>query len=311
MQRNEFDARGRNWSGSFFPLLTAAATFLILAILAVIVANVVYNGWHRLSWSFLTHGIENGMEGPSTGIFPMIFGTVALVLLMTIFVMPIGVVTAVYLTEFTKKHSMSSRVIHSAVNNLAGVPSIVFGLFGLGFFIHFVGGGIDQLFYGGQLRFGKGNLLWAAATMSVLTLPVVIVATEEALRAVPRSFRDGSMALGATKLETIRKIVLPQAAPGIITGAILALSRATGEVAPIMLTGAAFYMAGLPTRLDDQFMSVGYHIYILSTQSPDVERTKPLLYASVLVLLVLTFLLNLAAIFLRAHLRKKYRAAAV
>lgn len=289
-------------------MLTGLATIFILAILIVIVGNVSYHGWGRLNWTFLTHGVQNGMEGPDTGIFPMIFGTVALVFLMTIIVMPVGVITAIYLTEYTKRTSRMSRVIRLAVNNLAGVPSIVFGLFGLGFFIHFVGGGIDDFFYEGKLHFGKGNLLWAAATMSVLTLPVVIVATEEALRAVPKSFREGSMALGATKLETIWKIVLPQSASGIVTGGILALSRAAGEVAPIMITGAAFYMPSLPTHVNDQFMALGYHIYVLSTQSPDVERTKPLLYASVLALLILTFLLNSVAVGLRYHLRKKYRS---
>jgi phosphate transport system permease protein len=303
----ELNTSNKNWSAPLFMSLTGAATLLILAILIVIVGNIVIHGWERLSWNFLTHGVENGMEGADTGIFPMIFGTVALVFIMTLIVMPVGVITAIYLTEFTKRTSRMSRLIRIAVNNLAGVPSIVFGLFGLGFFIHFVGGGIDHVFYDGQVRFGKGNLLWAAATMSVLTLPVVIVATEEALRAVPKSFREGSMALGATKLETIWKIVLPQAASGIVTGGILALSRAAGEVAPIMITGAAFYMASLPTKLNDQFMALGYHIYVLSTQSPDVERTKPLLYASVLVLLLLTFLLNSVAVALRYHLRKKYR----
>jgi len=299
---------GKNWWAASSMALTGAATVLILTILAVIVGNVVMHGWDRLNWTFLTHGVQEGMEGPETGIFPMIFGTAALVFLMTLLVMPVGVITAIYLTEYTNRTSRMSRLIRLAVNNLAGVPSIVFGLFGLGFFIHFVGGGIDRLFCGGELKFGKGNLLWAAATMSVLTLPVVIVATEEALRAVPRSFREGSMALGATKLETIRKIVLPQAASGIVTGGILALSRAAGEVAPIMITGAAFYMVSLPTHLNDQFMALGYHIYVLSTQSPDVERTKPLLYASVLVLLILTFLLNSVAVGLRYHLRKKYRS---
>jgi phosphate transport system permease protein len=241
------------------------------------------------------------------GIFPMIFGTVALVVLMTIGVVPVGVITAIYLTEYARDGSSITRVIRGAINNLAGVPSIVFGLFGLGFFIQFVGGGIDKLLYGGQLHYGKPAVLWAAATMAVLTLPVVIVASEEALRAVPKGLREASLAVGATKLETIWRIVLPQAAPGVLTGAILAVSRGAGEVAPIMFTGAAYYLAHLPKGPTDQFMHLGYHIFVLSTQSPDIERTKPILFGTVLVLLALTFLLNLAAVLVRARMRSRMR----
>jgi phosphate transport system permease protein len=228
---------------------------------------------------------------------------------MTLCVVPVGVVTAVYLTEYARANSFLTRIIRGAINNLAGVPSIVFGLFGLGFFVQFVGGGIDTVFYGGELHYGKPALVWAAATMAVLTLPVVIVATEEALRAVPFGLREGSLALGATKLTTIRKIVLPQALPGILTGAILAVGRGAGEVAPIMFTGAAYFLAYLPKGPTDQFMHLGYHVFVLSTQSPDVERTKPILFGTVLVLLVLTFILNLAAVLVRAGIRARLRQA--
>jgi phosphate transport system permease protein len=243
------------------------------------------------------------------GILPMIFGTAARVVLMTIFVLPVGVITAIYLTEYARIHSPFTRVIRGAVNNLAGVPSIVFGLFGAGFFVRFIGQGIDGAFYRGSsgVVWGQPALLWAAATLAVMTLPVVIVATEESMRAIPQGLREASLALGASKLETILKIVLPQSIPGIMTGAILAISRAAGEVAPILFTGAAYYMADLPKSLHDQFMDLGYHVFILSTQSPDVEKTKPLLYATVLVLLVLTFALNIVAIFVRANMRKKAR----
>jgi phosphate transport system permease protein len=226
-----------------------------------------------------------------------------------LFVLPAGVLTAIYLTEYARMNSPFTRLIRGAVNNLAGVPSIVFGLFGAGFFVRFIGRGLDQTFHpaGGGVVWGQPALLWASATLAVMTLPVVIVATEESLRAIPQGLREASLALGASKLETIFKIVVPQAIPGIMTGAILAISRAAGEVAPILFTGAAYYMADLPKSLHDQFMDLGYHVFILSTQSPDIDKTRPLLYATVLVLLVLTFALNIVAIFVRANMRKKLR----
>jgi phosphate transport system permease protein len=237
----------------------------------------------------------------------MIFGTAARVILMTIFVVPIGVITAVYLTEYARVNSPSTRVIRGAVNNLAGVPSIVFGLFGAGFFAQFLGKGMDAVLSSGRTAWGQPALIWASATLAVMTLPVVIVTTEESLRAIPQGLREASLALGATKLETIFKIVLPQATPGILTGTILAISRAAGEVAPILFTGAAYYMANLPHSLHDQFMDLAYHVFILSTQSPNVDTTRPLLYSTVLALLILTFTLNVVAIFIRAHMRKKMR----
>jgi phosphate transport system permease protein len=244
-------------------------------------------------------------------VFPMIFGTAARVILMTIFVIPVGVITAVYLTEYAHPRSLSTRIIRGAVNNLAGVPSIVFGLFGLGFFINFVGGQMDQWLRPGaaEALWGQPALLWASLTLAVMTLPVVIVATEESLRAIAPGLREASLALGATKLQTIVKVVLPQALPGILTGGILAVSRAGGEVAPILFTGAAYYMASFPKSVTDQFMDLGYHVFILSTQSPNIEKTRPILYATVVVLLGLTFALNVVAILIRARVRKQMRAA--
>jgi phosphate transport system permease protein len=224
---------------------------------------------------------------------------------MTVAVMPVGVATAVYLHEYAPPRSRLAAVVRVAVQNLAGVPSIVFGLFGLGFFVHFVGEGLDALSSSPTLRWGQPGLLWAALTLAVLTLPVVIVATEEALRAVPAELRNGSLALGATKSQTLRRVVLPGAAPGIFTGAILAVSRGAGEVAPILLTGAAYYLPDLPNSLSSQFMHLGYHTYVLATQSPDVEATRPVLYATVLVLLLLTFSLNFIAVLLRSRARAR------
>lgn len=294
----------------FFTGLTGAATWLIIAILAILLGNILYHGWHGLSWRFISGGTQRDMfDIDHAGVFPMIFGTASLVILMTIFVVPIGVITAVYLTEYARTTSIFTRIVRGAVNNLAGVPSIVFGLFGLGFFVNFVGQNMDALIYGnsGQPVWGKPAIIWAALTLAILTLPVVIVATEEALKAIPQGLREASLALGATKLETIIKIVVPQAMPGILTGSILAVSRGAGEVAPIMFTGAAYFMASLPTKLTDQFMELGYHIYVLSTQSPNIEQTRPILYATVVVLLLLTFALNVLAILVRAQMRRKLR----
>ena len=287
---------------------TGFATLLIVAILVVILANIIWNGAPYVSWRLITTGTATDMfDVQKAGIFPMIFGTTARVILMTILVIPAGVLTAVYLTEYAQMHSLSTRIIRGAVNNLAGVPSIVFGLFGAGFFVQFIGQTMDSALGHTDNVWKQPALIWAAATLAVMTLPVVIVATEESLRAIPPGLREASLALGATKLETIVKIVLPQAVPGILTGGILAVSRAAGEVAPILFTGAAYYMADLPRSLNNQFMDLGYHTFILSTQSPNVEKTRPLLYATVLVLLGLTFLLNIVAIFVRANMRKKMR----
>lgn len=307
----QFRSERKDYGSRVFGLFSGLATLLIMAILAILLGNVFYHGWGTISWRFITGGTEAGMfDAAHAGVFPMVFGTAALVILMSIFVLPMGVITAIYLTEYARANSLTTRVIRGAVNNLAGVPSIVFGLFGVGFFINFVGQGMDGILYPGKPEpiWGKPALIWSSLTLAILTLPVVIVATEEALRAIPQGLREASLALGASKLETIVRIVVPQAAPGILTGAILAVSRGAGEVAPIMFTGAAYYMAELPKSLTDQFMELGYHVYVLSTQSPNIEQTRPILFGTVIVLLVLTFALNLVAIFVRMHMRRKLRS---
>jgi phosphate transport system permease protein len=287
--------------------LTAFACVTILAMLVIVVGDVVIGGSKTLSWAFVSQSPTDGMM--KGGIFPAIFGTVALTLLMTLAAVPAGVATAVYLTEYAPQSSWLARAIRVCIANLAGVPSIVFGLFGLGFFIATVGRAIDAAAYSGRSVYGQPCLLWASLTLAILTLPVVVVSTEEALRAVPRELRDASLAVGATKFQTVTRVVLPEALGGILTGSILAVSRGAGEVAPILFTGAAYFLPYLPTKLNDQFMNLGYHVYVLATQSPDVDKTKPLLYGTVLVLLTLTFLLNLVAVLIRARTRRRARAA--
>lgn len=289
--------------------LTGFATALILVILAIILGSVIVQGWPALSWRFVsTIPKKDFFDINSAAVLPMIVGTTIRVFVMTIFVMPIGVITAVYLTEYARAGSPYTRIVRAAINNLAGVPSIVFGLFGLGFFINFIGKNLDTLT--GQVgpTWGQPAVLWASLTLAVMTLPVVIVATEESLKAITPGLREASLALGATKLQTILKIVLPNALPGILTGGILAISRAAGEVAPILFTGAAYFMADLPKRLTDQFMDLGYHTYVLATQSPNIEQTQPILYATVIVLLILTFSLNALAIVVRSRMRRAMRA---
>jgi phosphate transport system permease protein len=282
--------------------LCFAATVIILLMITIIIGNIIDNGRQRLTLEFLTAAPSQGMT--AGGIFPAIYGTVLLVLLMSAAAVPFGVLVAIYFAEYARSESRIYRWTRMAINNLAGVPSIVFGLFGLGFFIQAIGRGLDQGLYGGQLVYGQPSLVWAAMTMAVLTLPVVIITVEETLRAVPREYREASLALGATRLQTIFRVILPQAWSGVMTGAILAISRGAGEVAPVLFTGAAYFLPQLPTRANQQFMHLGYHIYVLSTQSPDVEATKPLLYSTVLVLLVLTFLLNITAIVIRNRMRR-------
>jgi phosphate transport system permease protein len=292
--------------GFFFTSLTGLACLLIVAMLAIILGNIAANGWTRLSWEFISGMPREGMT--QGGIFPAIFGTVLLVLLMTIAVVPLGVAAAIYLQEYARPGSKLVYAVRLAIQNLAGVPAIVFGLFGLGFFVEFIGGGIDKLFSGGALSFGQPCVLWAALTMAVLTLPTIIVATEESLRAVPTSYREVAYSMGATRWQVVRHVVLPQSISGILTGTILAVSRGAGEVAPIMFTGAAYYLPYLPKKLNDQFMELGYHIYVMTTQSPDVEQTKPILYATVFVLLAITFSLNLVAVVIRSRIRRRLRS---
>jgi phosphate transport system permease protein len=283
-------------------VLCLIATLVILLMIGTIIGNIVGNGWQRLTWEFLSSAPEQGMT--AGGIFPAIYGTVLLVLLMSAAAVPFGVLVAIYFAEYARAESRLYRWTRMAVNNLAGVPSIVFGLFGLGFFIQTIGRGLDRGLYGGQLVYGQPSVIWAAMTMAILTLPVVIITVEETLRAVPREYREASLALGATRLQTIFRVTLPQAWSGVMTGTILAVSRGAGEVAPVLFTGAAYFLPQLPTLANQQFMHLGYHVYVLSTQSPDVEATKPLLYSTVLVLLVLTFLLNTTAILIRNRMRR-------
>ncbi len=257
---------------------------------------------------------EANTEG---GVFPAIFGTVLMVVLMAIMVTPLGVVAAVYLREYAKQGFMT-RTIRIAVNNLAGVPSIVYGVFGLGFFVYFLGGTIDELFFPEALpspTFGTSGLLWASITLALLTLPVVIVATEEGLARIPRMIREGSLALGATKWETLTRVILPMSSPAMMTGVILAVARAAGEVAPLMLVGVVKLAPTLPLNgnypflhLDQKFMHLGFHIYDVGFQSPNVEAARPLVYATALLLVIVIALLNLSAIYIRNHLREKYKA---
>lgn len=257
---------------------------------------------------------ESNTEG---GIFPAIFGTVLMVLIMSIIVTPFGVVTAVYLREYAKQGWLT-RTIRIAVNNLAGVPSIVYGVFGLGFFVYFLGAGIDRIFYPEALPapvFGTPGLMWASITLAILTVPVVIVATEEGLARIPRSVREGSLALGATKFETLWRVVLPMSSPAMMTGLILAIARAAGEVAPLMLVGVVKLAPTLPIdgnapflHMERKFMHLGFHIFDVGFQSPNVEAAQPLVYATAFLLVLVIALLNLSAVLIRNNLRERYRA---
>jgi phosphate transport system permease protein len=268
-------------------------------------------------WRFIAEDPrEANTEG---GVFPAIFGTFVMTVIMSCAVAPFGVLAAIYLTEYAKQ-GFFVRCVRIAVNNLAGVPSIVFGVFGLGFFVYTVGGSIDALFYRDALptpTFGTGGILWASLTLALMTVPVVIVATEEAISAVPRGMREGSLACGASKWQTIQRIVLPASAPGIITGVILAMARGAGEVAPLMLVGVVKLAPTLPLdglfpflHLERKFMHLGFHIYDLGFQSPDSEAARPMVFATTLLLIVLVVTLNVAAFRIRQHLRKKYRMSA-
>ena len=257
---------------------------------------------------------EANTEG---GVFPAIYGTVLLVLMMSVFVTPLGVIAAVYLREYARPGPMTSA-IRIAVNNLAGVPSVVYGVFGFGFFVYLIGGSIDEAFFSDSLpspTFGTPGLLWSSLTLTLLTVPVVIVATEEGLARIPRAIREGSLALGATKAETLWLTVLPMATPAMMTGLILAVARAAGEVAPLMMVGVVKLAPALPLdgdfpylHLDRKFMHLGFHIYDVGFQSPNVEAARPLVYSTAFLLVVIIMSLNLAAIRLRNRLREKYNA---
>jgi ABC-type phosphate transport system permease subunit len=365
----------RGISENLFFIITAGCAVMIIVFVLYMLINIFMIGKDSLTWDFLFTAPKEGLtEG---GIFPAIVGTALLVIIMSIVGVPIGTITAIYLTEYAKETSKIARFIRFAVSTLAGVPAIVFGLFGLGFFIGTVGKGIDTFQTNQHIEkieailsadasplkapdgariadvkdylasisavdyeddislmksleeikgeqtpvglqetvkylkerrrpnWGQPALIWAALTMALLTLPVVIVSVEEAIRTVPRDLREASLALGATKFMTIIRVVIPGSITGILTGGILAVSRGAGEVAPILFTGAAFFLPDLPNSLSSQFMELGYHIWVLTTQSPNVELTRPLQYATTLVLLLLTFTLNFSAIFLRAKVRAK------
>lgn len=287
--------------------------FSLLLVLFLLLGKIVEQGIGSISFEFIFDDPKNNMtEG---GIFPAIFGTIAVTFIMILFAVPLGVFSAIYINEYAKD-TFFTRIIRTSINNLAGVPSIVFGLFGLGFFILFVGKNMDKVLETGLL-FGQPALIWASATLAVLVLPIVIVSTIEALNSVPKSHRDASYGLGATKWQTIRNVVLPQARPGILTGTILAISRGAGETAPVLFLGAAFFLPNLPVTdlcIGDycipminpakQFMFLAYHIFILATQSSNPTKTMPIQYGSTLVLITLTFLLNITAIIFRYRFRK-------
>jgi phosphate transport system permease protein len=269
------------------------------------------------AWEFVSGGPrESNTEG---GVFPAIFGTVMMVMIMSLMVTPLGVLAAFYLREYARQGPFVSAV-RIAVNNLAGVPSIVFGVFGVGFFIYFVGGTIDRTFFPEALptpTFGTGGILWASLTLALLTVPVVIVATEEGLAAIPGGMREASLALGATKFETTWRVVLPAVSPSVLTGLILAMARAAGEVAPLMITGVVKLAPSLPLdgfwpfiHLERKFMHLGFHIYDAGFQSPNVEAARPMVFSTALLLLGVVLVLNLTAILIRNRLRRKYAGSA-
>lgn len=262
---------------------------------------------------------ESNTEG---GLFPAIFGTVMLIFLMAVMCFPLGVLAGIYLGEYAKDGFLV-RLVRIAVNNLAGIPSIVYGIFGLGFFVYGVGGLLDQWFFpervaAGTPTFGTGGILWASLTLGLLTVPVVIVSTEEALRAIPRATREGSYALGATKLQTLVRVLVPMASPGMMTGFILAMARAAGEVAPLMITGVVKLAPQMPVdgvfpffHLDRKFMHLGFHIYDVGFQSPNVEASKPMVFVTTLLLLVIVLAMTSVAIYLRNRMRKRYQVRTI
>jgi phosphate transport system permease protein len=294
----------RKLIGSAVVALSGAAAFSIVGVVILVMVTIIMGGKDTISWEFLSTAPREGMT--AGGILPAIVGMALRVMIMSVAGVPVGVITAVYLSEYASMRSRLARAIRFAVNTLAGVPAIVFGLFGLGFFVQFVGSGMDALLSNGaEIRWSQPNLLWASLTMALLTLPVVIVSVEEAIKTVPQDLRAASLALGATKWQTIWHVVLPNSLAGILTGGILAVSRGAGEVAPILFTGAAYFLPQLPGSLSDQFMELGYHVYIMATQSTNVDATIGIQYATTLVLLTLTFMLNFSAIYLRSRIRAR------
>ena len=308
-----FTEKRKDITGTLFLGMVRILFYSLLIFLFLFIAKIFIEGIGIVSFEFIFDEPRNNMtEG---GIFPAIFGTVAVTLMMVLITVPMGLFSAIYLNEYARD-TFVTRLIRTAVNNLAGVPSIVFGLFGLGFFILFIGKNLDKVLQTGLL-FGQPALLWASSTLAVLVLPIVIVSTLEALNSVPKSHRDASFGLGATKWQTIKNVVLPQARPGILTGTILAISRGASETAPILFLGAAFFLPNLPVvdfcigdycipmiNPTEQFMYLAYHIFILATQSANPTKTLPIQYGSTLVLIALTFLLNITAIIFRYRFRK-------
>jgi phosphate transport system permease protein len=309
----ELSRKKKDVSGFLFINFTRFLFFFLILILFVLIGKIFIEGIGIISFEFIFDSPKNNMtEG---GIGPAIFGTIAVTVFMVIFAVPLGVFAAIYLSEYAKD-SFFYRIIRTSINNLAGIPSIVFGLFGLGFFILFVGKNLDNVLETGLL-FGQPALLWASSTLAVLVLPIVIVSTLEALNSVPKSHRDASYGLGASKWQTIKSVVLPQARPGILTGTILAISRGVGETAPILFLGCAFFLPNLPVadlcigdycipmiNPTEQFMYLAYHIFILATQSSNPTKTLPLQYGATLVLIALTIILNITAIIFRYKFRK-------
>lgn len=320
---SEFNTVRKAFSGETVPVQTREGQQITLALSSLVdvtqpnamtMAGKVLR-FGRNAWNLLSqYPREANTEG---GVFPALFGTVMLVFLMAISAFPLGVAAGIYLREYAK-NGLLSRTARVAVNNLAGVPSIVYGIFGLGFFVYGMGGSIDKLLYpervaAGISTYGGGGIIWSSLTLGLLTLPVVIVATEEALTTIPSEVRQGSLALGATRFQTLWRVILPMASPGILTGFILAMARAAGEVAPLMLTGVVKSAHSLPldtswpfVHLERKFMHLGFHIYDMGFQSPNVEASKPLVYLTALVLLILVFVLNFAAIHIRKRMREKY-----
>ena len=274
-----------------FGVLGLSGLLVVLTLFGIL-WNIGYNGASVLSWEFLTQSPREGMT--QGGIFPALVGTLSVSLITVLFAVPLGMFSAIYFNEYARQGKLV-RMIRLSIRNLSGVPSIVYGLFGVALFV--------RIFYFGA------SILSAGMTLGLLTLPWTITASEEALKTVPKAYRDGALALGATKWQAIRTNVLPYAIPGMLTGAILGLARAAGETAPILFTGAAFFIPDLPKSLFDQFMALPYHLYILSTQHQDIATVRPIAYGTALVLIALVLTLNMVAVLIRYHYRKKARMA--
>ncbi len=280
----------KKWSERIGFFLLTLATVIVVAFLGIIILDIFSKGVGVLSWGFLTQAPRDGMT--AGGIFPAILGTFLVSLITVIFSVPLGMFAAVYLNEYARP-GRTTRLIRLAIRNLSGVPSIVYGLFGVVLFVQ-------------MMRLGT-SVLSAGLTLGLLTLPWTITASEEALKTVPKSYRDGALALGATKWYAIRTNVLPYAVPGMLTGIILGLARAAGETAPILFTGAAFFLPHLPKSLFDQFMALPYHLYIMATQHHDIAKVRPIAYGTALVLLLLILLLSTSAIWIRYRYRQKMK----